>query len=89
MCVMALTDGSVQWVDGAANAWIAILAWAVWARRRADPIIVGYLLLYSGGVLTSWVWALRPAPQPAVWLAEFAVQGAAFGWWLYAIRREV
>jgi hypothetical protein len=86
--VMTLTNGAVRWMEGSVSLWIAILALAVWARRRADPIIVGYLLLYSGGVLTSWVWALRPAPQPAAWLAEFAVQGAAFGYWLWSIRRE-
>jgi hypothetical protein len=95
LCAMALTDGSVQWVDGAANVWIAILAWVVWARiepwmlidanRRA---LLGFLVLYSGGVITSWVWALRPAPQPAVWTVEFAVQGAALAWWLWCARRR-
>jgi hypothetical protein len=88
MCVMWST-GKVQWVEGTANLWIAILAWVVWARiqpwmlmdagRRALP---GFLILYSGGVVTSWIWALRPAPQPAVWAGEFLVQGAALAWWL-------
>jgi hypothetical protein len=53
------------------------------ASRRALP---GFLILYSGGVVTSWIWALRPAPQPAVWLGEFAVQGAALTYWVWNLR---
>ena len=92
--VMTLTNGAVQWMEGSASTWIAILTWLVLARinpwmlmdsrRRALP---GFLILYSGGVVTSWWWALHPAPQPAVWLAEFAVQGAAFSYWIWAARR--
>lgn len=93
--VMTLTNGAVRWMEGSVSLWIAILAWVVWARinpwmlidasRRALP---GFLILYSGGVVTSWWWALRPAPQPAVWAVEFAVQGAALGWWIWSVRHE-
>jgi hypothetical protein len=85
--VLTVTNGAVTWMEGSISTWIAILAWVMWGKVRS-PLITGFLILYTGGTLTSWVWALRPAPQPAVWLAEFAVQGAAFSYWIWAARRR-
>jgi hypothetical protein len=82
--VLTMTNGAVTWMEGSVSTWIAILAWVMWGKVRS-PLISGFVLLYSGGTLTSWWWALRPAPQPAVWLAEFAVQGAAFAWWIWRL----
>lgn len=48
----------------------------------ANQILAGFIVLYSFSVITSAAWMFHPAPWPAVWCAEFAIQGAALFMWL-------
>ena len=84
--------GCITWICGVAwVGWfltpgerhmIARYRWLGNGMGVYERLLIGFLIYYSGSVVTVWVWAFVKAPYPVVWGVELAVQAAAVGWWI-------